>query len=202
MRAFLDKRARSGETAQRLTEIDQIEASNDAPGLKSRKIIEIAYSDWDVAEAADAKYPGHLTLDRVGEHVQSGYQASDPLSPGVFDKAAEATCIIRVKQVSEGSPSFVDENLTAYHNARNDLEAWRPYLADYDRAWRSCAYRFQFMQARYEKKLEKGKTVTMRDVGEKVGKASSEIGKWWSELTKPVTDAVDEFKAGYQSGQN
>ncbi|MGO7115548.1 hypothetical protein ACCS79_03450 [Rhizobium johnstonii] len=200
--SYFEKRANDKQLADQLTKIERIETSNDAPASKSKRVIEIAYSDWRVAEAVDAKYPDHLTLNRVGEHVQAGYQTSEPLSPGVFDKAAEATCINRVKQVSESSPSFVDDNLTAYHNARSDLEAWRPYLADYDKVFASCRYRFQFMQARYDKAHQPTKTVTMKDIGAKVGEASGEVGKWWRDTTKPVTDAVDEFKAGYQSGKN
>lgn len=57
------------------------------------------------------------------------------------------------------------------------------------------------MQSRYEKKLEKAKTVTMHDIGEKFGRASSDLNNWWKETTKPVTDAVDEFKAGYNSSR-
>lgn len=202
--SYVDGRTKKKQMAERLAEIERIEASAGDPASKSKAVIEIAYSTWDTAEAVDAKYPEHLTLNRVGEHVQQGYQQTAPLSPGVFTKAATATCLNRVRQVSETSPSFPTDNLDAYHNARNDLEAWRQYLsdADFNTVWGDCRYRFQFMQARYDKAHKPTETVTLRDVGEQVGKATAEVGKWWDETTKPVTDAVDEFKAGYQSGKN
>jgi len=199
--SYFEGRTEKKEMVDRLAEIERIEASTAAPASKSKQIIEIAYSTWDTADAVDAKYPDHLTLNRVGEHVQQGYQQTEPLSAGVLSKAATATCLNRVRQVSESSPSFVSDNLNAYHNARNDLEAWRQYLseADYSTVGGGCRYRFQFMQARYDKAHEPTKTVTMRDVGAKVGEATAEIGKWWDDATKPLNDAVEEFKEGYNS---
>lgn len=203
IKGCIDQRAKDQELAGILAEIERVQASSDKPSTKSKKWIELAYSDWDVADAIDAKHSLNFTLNRVGQHVQAGYNVTDPLSPAIFDKAAEATCLIRVRQVNERSATFESDNFEAYQAAKRDLEAWRQYLTDYDKVWNSCAYRFQFMQNRYVKRLEKEKetSVTMRDVGATVGEASSKVGEWWDSATKPLSDAVDEFKAGYQSGR-
>ncbi|AMD59434.1 hypothetical protein AWN88_14270 [Agrobacterium tumefaciens] len=201
IKSYFDGLAKDGEMAKLMGSIEQIEASQDPPALKSKKFLEIAYSTWDVADAIDARHSQNYVLNRVGQHVQAGYNLTDPLSPTIFDKAAEATCIIRVKQVNEKAATFERDNYAAYQAAKYDLEAWRPYLADYNKVWSSCAYRFQFMQSRYEKKQEQQKSVSMRDVGAKVGEATAEVGKWWDSATKPLSDAVDEFKSGYNSGK-
>ncbi|WP_322886790.1 hypothetical protein U8C31_27425 (plasmid) [Sinorhizobium medicae] len=203
IKGCFDQRAKDQELAGVLDEIERVEASSDAPSTKSKKWLELAYSDWDVSNAVDAKYSQNFTLNRVGQHVQAGYNVTDPLSPAIFDKAAEATCLIRVRQVNERSATFESDNFKAYQAAKYDLEAWRQYLANYDKVWDSCAYRFQFMRNRYVKRLEKEKekSVTMRDIGATVGEASSKVGEWWDSATKSLSDAVDEFKAGYQSGK-
>jgi hypothetical protein len=202
VKGFFDTRAKNQELAELVAEVDRIEASSESASLKSKKVIELAYSTSGAAAAIDEKHSQNYVLNRVGQHIQSGYQQADPLSPPVFDKAAEATCIIRVKQVSEKSPTFERDNYAAYQNAKNDLEAWRPYVADYNRVWNSCAYRFQFMQSRYEKEKEQERSVSMREIGAKVGEATTEVGKWWDSATKPMSDAVDDFKAGYRTGKN
>ncbi|TCA08612.1 hypothetical protein [Rhizobium leguminosarum] len=200
---YIQARDKKTEIVDQLAQIDKIENSSASPASKGKQVIEIAYSTWDTAAAVDAKYPNHLTLNRVGEHVQQGYQQSEPLSAGVLSKAASATCMIRVRGVSESSPTFVKDNLDAFHAARSDLEAWRPYLleATFNDVWADCQYRFQIMQSRYDEAHKPNETVTLRDIGEKFGRASSDIGKWWGETTKPVTDAVDEFEAGYNAGK-
>ncbi|MDE8762633.1 hypothetical protein PZB21_26035 [Rhizobium sp. CBK13] len=203
IKGYIDQRAKDQEVAGVLAKIERVEASSDAPSTKSKKWLELAYSDWEVANAVDAKYSQNFTLNRVGRHVQAGYNVTDPLSPAIFDKAAEATCLIRVRQVNERSATFESDNFEAYQAAKYDLQAWRQYLTDYDKVWESCAYRFHFMQNRYMQRMEKEKetSLTIRDVGATVGEASSKIGEWWDSATKPLSDAVDEFKAGYQSGK-
>ncbi|CUW88594.1 MULTISPECIES: hypothetical protein [Rhizobium/Agrobacterium group] len=178
---YLDRRAKQKELEGVLAQIDQIEASSDSPSLKSKKVLDLAYSNWDVVDAVNARHDPNYLLNRAGQHVQAGYQQTDPLTPSVFDKVASETCTIRVKRVDQKSPNFDTENFDGYRAAKQDFEAWRPYLADYDKAWDSCA--------------------SIRDVGATVGEASGKVGEWWDSATKPLSDAVDEFKAGYQSGK-
>ena len=201
IKSYFDGRAKDDERARILAEIDQIESSSETAAVKSKKWLELAYSDWDVADAVDAKHFQNYVLNRVGQHVQAGHHLTDPLSAPVYEKAAVATCIIRVKQVNPSSTTFERDNYAAYENARNDLEAWRLYVADYRKTWEACAHRFRVMQDRYAKRVEKEKGVNMRDVGAKAGEATAEVGRWWDSATKPLTDAVDEFKSGYNSGK-
>ncbi|MBD8663015.1 hypothetical protein IFT59_07085 [Rhizobium sp. CFBP 8752] len=201
IKSFSDARAKSAEEASVMSEIERVEASSDAPALKSRKVLELAWSSWDVVSAVDAKYSENYSLNRVGLHVQAGYNLTEPLSPPIFDKAAELTCIIRVRQLDTKSSTFIIDNDRAYRSAKNDIEVWRPYLADYGRTWGNCAYRFRVMLERHMARLENEKSVSVKEIGAKVGQATNEVGKWWDSATKPLSDAVDEFKSGYNSGK-
>lgn len=201
IKGWIDQRSKARELAGVLSEIERIDASNESASSKSKKVLEIAYSSWDIAAAVDGKHEQNHLLNRVAWHVQAGYQQADPLTPSVFDKAAEATCIIRVGQVSPNSPTFMSDSYTAYIAAKRDLEAWRPYLADYDEVWGVCAHRFRVMQDRHVKRMERTKSVSMRDIGMKVGEATTEVERWWDSATKPLSDALNEFKSGYNAGK-
>jgi hypothetical protein len=201
IKSSFDRHAKGVEMTKIIDNLSQIDASQDEPALKSKKFLEIAYSNWDLAAAVDARYSQNYVLNRVSKHVQSGYNVSEPLSPSVFDKAAMATCIVRVRQVNAESSTFLNDNYNAYLAAKNDLEAWRPYLADYEGSLKSCAYRFQVMHSKHVAALEKENKGSIKEIGAKVGHATSEVGRWWDNATKPLTDAVDEFKAGYTSGK-
>ncbi len=201
VKSVYDSRERSVGIERALGDIDAIELSQDPPALKNKRFLEIAYSNWDIANAVDAKHSQNYTLDRVFHHVQAGYNVTNPLDASIFIKAADATCMIRVRQVDEASANFLTDNYNAYLGAKNDLEAWRDYITEYDLTWRNCQHRFRVLQDRHIARLEREKAVSLREVGATVGKATTEVGNWWSNATKPISDAVSDFKEGYQSGK-
>lgn len=201
IKAFFDGRAKDAEMAKVMNDLEQIDASQESAALKSKKYLEVAFSTWDIARAVDAEHSPNYTLNRVSQHVQSGYNLTAPLSAPIFDKAAEATCLIRVRRLDSDSPTYLNDIYDGYTSAQSDFEAWRPYLSNYDKSWGSCGNRFRVLHDRYTKRLEKEQQMSMKEIGAKVGQATSEVGKWWDSATKPLSDAVDDFKSGYNSGK-
>lgn len=202
IQGYINAKAKEKEAAKVITELEQIEASDATDASKSRKWLELVYSNPDATKAALTRRSEGYLIDRVRYHVQAGYNISEPLSAIVFEKAAEASCLAYVRQVDERSSTFNADNYNAYLMATSEFATWKPYLGNYPQMLASCAYRFQFMQRRHDDQIAKERALDekIRDVGAAAGSASKQVGEWWKSATKPIADAANEFKAGYQSG--
>ncbi|MBC2773684.1 hypothetical protein H6M51_12490 [Rhizobium sp. AQ_MP] len=203
VRGYLDSRAEKEAAAKTLTDLERIEASDAPPSVKSREWLELAYSSPGAMKASLSRYSeGHL-LALVNLHLSQGYNQSDPLPAAIIEKVAEAKCLVFVRQVDMKSPTFNTDNYSAYLQATAEIGKLQPHLMNYEASLASCTHRFQVMQQRHEKRIaeESARSTAVRDVGAALGNATKEAGEWWSSTTKPIANAVDEFKAGYESGK-
>ncbi len=203
VRGYLDSRAEEEATAKTLADLERIEASDAAPSVKSREWLELVYSSPSTMKAALSRHSEGYLLALVNFHISEGYNRSDPLPAAIVEKAAEAKCLVFVRQVDMKSPTFNTDNYYAYLQATAEIGKLQPHLVNYEASLASCTHRFQVMQQRHEKRIaeESARSTAVRDVGAALGNATKEAGEWWSSTTKPIADAVDEFKAGYESGK-
>jgi hypothetical protein len=203
VRGYLDNRAEEEAAAKTLADLERIEASDAPLSVKSREWLELAYSSPGTMKATLSRHSeGHL-LALVNLHISEGYNQSDPLPAAIIKKAAEAKCLVFVRQVDMQSPTFSTDNYYAYLQATAEIGKMQMDLVNYETSLASCTHRFQVMQQRHDKRIaeENARSTAVRDVGAALGTATKEAGEWWSSTTKPIADAVDEFKAGYESGR-
>lgn len=203
IRGYLDSRAEEEAAANTLAELKRIETSDVAPSVKSREWLKLAYSSPSTMKATLSRHSEGYLLALVNFHISEGYNQSDPLPAAIVEKAAEANCLVFVRQVDMQSPTFNTDNYYAYLKATAEIGKLKPHLANYEASLASCTHRFQVMQQRHDKRIaeENARSTAVRDVGAALGNATKEAGEWWSSTTKPIADAVDEFKAGYESGK-
>lgn len=180
--------------------LDAILSSNAPDAARRKALIEFGYTSAEFENALRKRFPDAMMVDRVSAYVQLGYHRTDPLPPLVFDKAAKDTCRLRYNKLRQSSPTFDNDVYHSYNAARIDLEAWRDYVDDFDVVVNDCASNFRFLVEQRKKKLDG--ELTMKNVGSKVGEASAQIGHWWDSATKPLSDAVSDFRSGYESGRN
>ncbi|MCJ9674324.1 MULTISPECIES: hypothetical protein [unclassified Neorhizobium] len=181
-----------------LARLDAAEKSSATPAQKSKQIIDAAFMDWGALDIVNERYPDHPIRQRAIEHVALGYQAIDPVGSLPFERLADIDCAGRVNRVTKKSGGYTrDDVIAGWAVARRDLETWTPNVANAREVSSACEHRFALILKRIEPK----ETTTVKDVGAVAGKVVGEVGSWWDSATKPLSDAVDEFKAGYSSGK-
>ncbi|NKL57131.1 hypothetical protein [Rhizobium leguminosarum] len=190
-----NRRAEIAQKDKVLAQLNAIEASADSQALKSKRVIDLAFDGWDNLEVIEANSPGASLGDRALQHISMGYQATDPVGSQVFERLANRDCAGRINGVTTMSGYTEQDVINGWQLAKDDLRTWLPYISNPQQVSNSCEDQFESVL----KRTSESKGISMKDLGEAAGKGANDVRDWWNEATKPISDAVKNFKDGYNS---